>query len=327
MIHRLKDGTILRGRYRLNNIVGQGGMGNVYQAEDLRLPGRLCAIKEVQPEPNASTEIRKQEQAQFLREASLLARLDHPNLPKVSDFFTEGEHEYLVMDYVPGMDLKELIDNSRAQGKLLKLPVVMDWAQQIIDALGYLHRQAPQILHRDIKPANIKLTPDNRIKVVDFGLAKLIAGDDSRTITVIQGRGTAYYTPLEQYGGESEHTDVRSDIYALGATLYHLLSGHPPPEAKERFLNPEAMQSLDSINNQVNRDLADAIDWALEMHPDNRPTSVEEFHRVVTGAASRPARASRSEDSQRIGSVIRSNLAMVLITLILFVLAVFFTLL
>ena len=89
MVKRLKDGTILRGRYRLNNIVGQGGMGNVYQAEDLRLPGRLCAIKEVQPELDATQEMREQEQAQFLREASLLARLDHPNLPKVSDFFTE----------------------------------------------------------------------------------------------------------------------------------------------------------------------------------------------------------------------------------------------
>ncbi len=326
MIQRLKDGTILRGRYRVNNIVGQGGMGNVYQAEDLRLPGRLCAIKEVQPEPNATADVRKQEQAQFLREASLLARLDHPNLPKVSDFFTEGEHEFLVMDYVPGMDLKELIDNSRAQGKRLDLPVVMDWASQIIDALGYLHRQDPQILHRDIKPANIKLTPDNRIKVVDFGLAKLLSGDDSRTITVIQGRGTAYYTPLEQYGGESVHTDVRSDIYALGATLYHLLSGQPPPEAKERFLNPEAMQSLDSINRQVNRKLADAIEWALEMHPDDRPNSVEEFHGVMSGSAARPARAPRSEGEQSFWTVIRSNLAMVLITLILFVLAIFFTL-
>ena len=326
MIKRLKDGTILRGRYRVNNIVGQGGMGNVYQAEDLRLPGRLCAIKEVQPEPNATADIRKQEQAQFLREASLLARLDHPNLPKVSDFFTEGEHEFLVMDFVPGMDLKELIDNSRAEGKLLNLPLVLDWANQIIDALGYLHRQAPQILHRDIKPANIKLTPDNRIKVVDFGLAKLLVGDDSRTITVIQGRGTAFYTPLEQYGGESEHTDVRSDIYALGATLYHLLSGHPPPEAKERFLNPEAMKSLDSINKQVNRDLADAIGWALEMHPDDRPTSVAEFHEVMTGSAARPARAPGSDGAQGFWTVIRSNLAMVLITLILLVLAIFFTL-
>lgn len=326
MVQRLKDGTILRGRYRLNNIVGQGGMGNVYRAEDLRLPGRLCAIKEVQPEANATPETREQEQAQFLREASLLARLDHPNLPKVSDFFTEGENEYLVMDYVPGSNLKELVDDSRLDGKPLRLQVVLAWAQQIIDALEYLHTQDPPVLHRDIKPANIKLTPDDRIKVVDFGLAKLMVSDDSRTITVIQGRGTAYYTPLEQYGGESEHTDVRSDIYALGATLYHLLSGHPPPEAKQRFLNPEALKPLSTINKQVPKNLSDAVDWALEMHPDDRPSTVAELKTVVLGTASRPPKVNGESKSESAVSVIRANLLMAFVVLSLFALALFLTL-
>lgn len=325
-MQRLKDGTILRGRYRLNNIEGQGGMGNVYQAEDLRLPGRLCAIKEVQPEPNATQEMREQEQAQFLREASLLARLDHPNLPKVSDFFTEGEHEYLVMDYVPGKNLKELIDDSKLSGKPLGLSFVLAWARQIVDALEYLHRQDPPILHRDIKPANIKLTPDDRIKVVDFGLAKLMVADDSRTITVLQGRGTAYYTPLEQYGGESGHTDVRSDIYALGATIYHLLSGRPPPEAKQRFLNPESLQSLKKLNKQVTKNLSDAVDWALEMHPDDRPSSIAELRNAILGTTPRPPRKPSHKQSDSIPSAFRANLLVTFMVIVLFILALFLTL-
>ncbi len=251
MLANLNSGTILRDRYQLTQIVGQGGMGFVYRAEDIRLPGRLCAVKEVKPEAMASPERRKQEHSQFLREASLLAQLDHPNLPKVSDFFTDGGRDYLVMDFVPGKDLKQLLDESRAQDRLLEVELVMNWADQLLDAVAYLHKQDPPVLHRDIKPANIKLTPDDRIKLVDFGLAKVLATDDSRTITVIQGRGTAYYTPLEQYGAESEHTDVRSDIYALGATLYHLMSGQPPPEAKERFLNPDSLVPLREITRAV----------------------------------------------------------------------------
>jgi serine/threonine protein kinase len=326
MVQRLKDGTILRGRYRLNNIEGQGGMGNVYQAEDLRLPGRLCAIKEVQPELNATQEMREQEQAQFLGEASFLARLDHPNLPKVSDFFTEGEHEYLVMDYVPGKNLKEMIDDSKLRGKPLELSVVLAWVKQIVDALDYLHSQDPPILHRDIKPSNIKLTPDERIKVVDFGLAKLMVDDDSRTITVIQGRGTAYYTPLEQYGGESGHTDARSDIYALGATIYHLLSGRPPPEAKQRFLNPEALQPLNKLNKQVTSTLSDVVDWALEMHPDDRPSSIAELRSAILGVTPRPPRKPPGQGTDTIISVFRANLLLILVVIVLFILALFLTL-
>jgi eukaryotic-like serine/threonine-protein kinase len=109
MLPPLPAGTILRQRYKITNIVGQGGMGSIYQAEDLRLPGRLCAIKEVQPEPAASTEVREQAEQQFLQEASILAQLDHPNLPKVSDFFQHDDRVYLVMDYVPGKDLRQVI--------------------------------------------------------------------------------------------------------------------------------------------------------------------------------------------------------------------------
>jgi len=241
MIAELESDTILWSRYKLTHIVGQGGMGKVYRAEDLRLPGRLCAIKEVRPEPNASPKVREQEQAQFLREASLLAQLDH------------------------------------------------------------------------------------RIKLVDFGLAKLLLGDGSSTITVIQGRGTAFYTPIEQYGAESEHTDVRSDIYAMGATFFHLISGHPPPEAKERFLNPSVMKRLRSINARVKKSISETIHWALEMHPDDRPTSIAEFRLALHDGRIRGSNKSNTRE-EHLWPAFKSNLTLMLITLLLFVLAMVLTL-
>lgn len=322
---RLKDGAVLRGRYRVDGIVGKGGMGNVYMASDLRLPGRMCAIKEVQPEATAPPEMRKQEQSQFLREASLLARLDHPNLPKVSDFFTERGRDYLVMDFVAGKNLKEINDESRLQGKLLDVSAVMEWAAQILDAVAYLHRQEPTVLHRDIKPSNIKLTPDNRIKLVDFGLAKILAADDSSTITVIQGRGTAFYTPLEQYGAESEHTDERSDIYALGATLYHLLSGQPPPEAKSRFLNPSVFKPLHTVNPLVKQKISEAIHWSMEMHPDDRPDNAELFKQALFGGGRRPTKPAIDRDTNRWGEALQANSTLILISLGLLLLAIALT--
>lgn len=326
MLGSLQEGTILRDRYKLSGLEGHGGMGYVYKAEDLRLPGRLCAIKEVQQDLGAPVEIREQEHRQFLREASLLARLDHPNLPKVSDFFAEAGRDYLVMDYVPGKNLKELIDESRLKGTNLPVDSVLTWSWQILDAVSYLHLQDPPVLHRDIKPANIKLTPDDRIKLVDFGLAKIMAGDDSSTITVIQGRGTAYYTPLEQYGAESEHTDARSDIYALGATLYHLFSGKAPPEAKERFLNPSVMKPLKNNNSKVPSYVSDAVDWAMEMHPEDRPSSVEMLLEAMRGHG-RPERLDSGQSFQDdLQLALRKNLAMVVIVIGLLVMALLLTL-
>lgn len=325
MLGSLEEGTVLKERYRLTGMVGQGGMGNVYRAEDLRLPGRLCAVKEVQQDPGTPEDIRQQEHAQFLREASLLAQLDHPNLPKVSDFFAEKGRDYLVMDYVPGNNLKELIDDSRMKGGHLEVELVLTWAKQILSAVSYLHRQEPPVLHRDIKPANIKLTPDGRIKLVDFGLAKIMAGDDSSTITVIQGRGTAYYTPLEQYGAESEHTDARSDIYALGATLYHLMSGTSPPEAKERFLNPTVLRPLHAVNPMVSKELSDAVDWALEMHPDDRPNTVELLLQAINGQITLNRDEELAIENNELGRALSENAVMIVIAMILLVAAVFLT--
>jgi serine/threonine-protein kinase len=325
MIAAFESGTILRERYRLTNIVGQGGMGNVYRAEDLRLPGRLCAIKEVRPDPMDTAEGRAQAREQFLQEASILAQLDHPNLPKVSDYFTEGGNEYLVMDYVPGEDLSQVLSASREKDQNLDQETVLSWAGQIIDALAYLHVQDPPVLHRDIKPANIKLTPDQRIKLVDFGLVKLLAADEARTITVLQGRGTALYTPLEQYGGEGSHTDARTDIYALGATLYHLLSDYPPPDAKTRFLKPSNLRPLIKVNPLVSAHVSEAIMWAMEMHPDDRPTDVRQFQSALEGRIKRPE--ANGVDTQDLGldNVLRSNWLPITVVLSLLVVAVLLT--
>lgn len=324
MMTAVQNDVILRERYRLTNIAGQGGMGSVYRAEDLRLPGRLCAIKEVQPDPNSPPEIQIQAQEQFLKEASILAQLDHPSLPKVSDFFSENGRDYLVMDYVPGDDLSQIL---RANDGPLDEKTVLNWAVQIIDALKYLHGQTPPVVHRDIKPSNIKLTPDGRIKLVDFGLVKVMAQDDVRTITVMQGRGTALFTPLEQYGGDGGHTDARSDIYALGATFYQLLTDFPPPDAKARFLKPNVLRSPERINPLLSAHLAEAIMWAMAMHPDERPSTVEELRLVLFGLKRRP----HPEAEKRLSTVwmraFMANRAVFILAIVLFILSLIVTLL
>jgi serine/threonine-protein kinase len=258
-------------------------MGAVYKAEDLVLEGRFCAVKEMWTDTSSPSDL-EQVQEQFRREASVLARLDHPNLPKVSDYFAEANRDYLVMDFVPGKDLKELMDEARNRGRFLSEDQVLGWAAQILDALEYLHTQDPPVLHRDIKPANIKLTPSGTIKLVDFGLVKLMAPDKERTVTVLQGRGTAQYTPLEQYGGDTGHTDVRSDIYSLGATLYHLLTNQSPVDAKTRYLQPHTFQIPRDLNPALSLRTERAILRAIEMHPDNRLSSIREFREQLFSA-------------------------------------------
>jgi serine/threonine protein kinase len=327
----LKPGTVLRARYKVVESIGQGGMGAVYEAEDLRLEGRRCAIKEVRLDAELDDEARRQAQEQFYREASVLARLDHPNLPKVSDYFSEKNVDYLVMDYVPGRDLKDIMDEARRAGKFLDEGEVLNWADQLCDALSHLHRQNPAILHRDIKPANIKLTPDGRIKLVDFGLVKVLAADDNyRTITVLQGRGTAAYTPLEQYGGDAGHTEVRSDIYSLGGTLYHLLTHQPPPDAKQRFLNPGSLQSPRSLNPKISPSTERALLAGLAMHPDQRPASIDEFRTMLSQSpnAITPAGNHRTvyTHSQDWPQALQQNRALIAVLIGLIVLAMLVTL-
>ena len=277
----LEAGTLLRERYDVRQIIGRGGMGSIYLAEDARLPGRLCAVKEVQQDPDLPEYTRLQGREQFYQEASVLARLDHPNLPKVSDYFSEGERDYLVMDFVPGDDLKTLMDQARRDGRFLPVPSVIDWGRQILDALEYLHHQDPPVIHRDIKPGNVKVTPSGLVKLVDFGLVKQMIPDEM-TVTVIQGRGTAIYTPLEQYGADSGHTEPRTDLYSLGATMYHMLTNQPPAEAKERFLHPEVLQAPRVLNPAVPSRVEQAVLWAMALHPDERPPDASALRAALT---------------------------------------------
>lgn len=266
----LKLGHVLKDRYVIKKSIGRGGMGSIYLADDNRLEGRRCAIKEVLQDTGLPSDALEQARTQFYREASVLAQLDHPTLPKVSDHFSDDDRDYLVMDYVPGDDLKTLMDQARRKGQFLKMDDILSWSKQLANALVYLHGQDPPVIHRDIKPSNLKLNQQGLIKLVDFGLVKQLVPDEL-TITVIQGRGTALYTPLEQYGGDTGHTDNRSDIYAFGATFYHLMTNTPPAEAKQRFLVPESLLPPREINSSIPRDFEKAILSAMALHPDERP--------------------------------------------------------
>jgi eukaryotic-like serine/threonine-protein kinase len=285
----LKNGEILRDRYKIREQIGQGGTGSIYLADDIRLEGRLCALKEVEHNQALPTEVFKQAREQFFREASVLARLDHPNLPKVSDYFSEGPRDYLVMDYVPGKDLRERMLQARRDKTFLSESEVIRWAVQIADALNYLHQQEPSIIHRDIKPSNLKITPSGLIKLVDFGLVKILAPDEV-TITIIQGQGTALYTPLEQYGGDDAHTEARADIFSFGATLYHLLTNEPPAEARKRFLDTRSLTRPREINPAISIHVEKAILWAMSLHPDDRPQTVIEFRDALVGKHESPER-------------------------------------
>lgn len=215
--------TILQGRYRIIRQLGQGGMGAVYEAVDQRLDTTV-ALKETL---FADERLRRQ----FEREARLLARLHHPALPRVSDHFAEGDGQFLVMQFIPGDDLAEMMARKRGP---FPADQVLTWADQLLDALDYLHTQDPQIIHRDIKPQNLKLTSRGQIILLDFGLAKGQAGGDvSRATTAASIFGyTPNYAPLEQIQGLG--TDSRSDLYSLAATLYHLMTGVKPPDALTR---------------------------------------------------------------------------------------------
>jgi serine/threonine-protein kinase len=243
--------TLLQGRYDVIRVLGCGGMGAVYLALDQRLDDNEVAVKE-----NFDTS--PEAQHQFHREATVLAKCDHPNLPKVIDHFIEYTgRQYLVMEYVGGDDLETIAEQ---RGPLPEADVLA-WADKLLDALTYLHTRSQPIIHRDVKPSNIKITPEGKIKLVDFGLVKLFDASNPRTSTMLHGLGSPGYAPPEQYNAKG-HTDQRSDIYALGASLYRLLSGQEPPEASLRAADPNALPPLRQINSRVSASTESRL-WQL----------------------------------------------------------------
>ncbi|MBN2002869.1 MAG: serine/threonine protein kinase [Anaerolineae bacterium] len=267
----LSEGTFLQNnRYRIDQSLGQGGMGAVYRAwhTGLEIP---VAIKEMVPQPGLSPEMLQQLRAQFKREANILARLSHGHLVHVMDSFEEGGNAYLVMELVSGDSMASRI---RDQGAIPEA-VVMQWAQQLLDALAYCHGQG--IIHRDIKPHNIIIRSDERAVLVDFGLVKLWDPHDPYTKTVMRGMGTPEYAPPEQYDADAGHTDARSDIYSLGATLYHALAGKAPPTATTRIVNPQALMPVHAIGPAVHPQVEQALMRSMELRPIDRFQSAQEM--------------------------------------------------
>jgi serine/threonine protein kinase len=256
----LATATLIANRYRVVNYLGGGGMKHVYLVQDLNLASRPCALAEIVdnfPTPNA----RAQAAAAFRREAQLLATLSNEHIPHIYDTFSENNVHFLVMEYIEGVTLEQMITDS--DGKLSESSVV-DIAVQILEALEYLHGLRPPVIYRDLKPSNVIITPGGRVKLVDFGIARHF--QPLKTATMV---GTQGYAPPEQYKGKVE---PRSDLYALGATIHHALSGRNPA-----IEPPFSFPPLDQVCPGCNPTLASLVNDALTYKPENRVPSASEF--------------------------------------------------
>jgi serine/threonine protein kinase len=274
----IEIGTLLQERYLIEKQIGAGGMGAVYLAVDQRF-GSHVAIKE--------TFYKDEELAEaFEREAHLLNSLHHPVLPHVSDFFAENNGYFLVMQFIEGEDLSLTLKREGA----FPIQDVLSWTDELLDALDYLHSQEPPVIHRDIKPQNLKITPRGDVILLDFGLAKLNSSDISGAISVFGYSRT--YSPLEQIQGTG--TDARSDIFALGATAYHLLTGKAPIDVLARASaiiagNSDPLQPASEINNEIPIDVAIVLNSALALNPAQRFVSANAMRQALTHAISSEA--------------------------------------
>ena len=309
----LEIGQVLKDRYRIESVLGEGGMGTVYMAQDTLLE-RPRALKELYPDPLASEAKLLAARKQFEQEAQALAKLRHPNLPHVSDYFSVDEYDYLVMDYVEGESLADILNRKKRPTE----PLALDWLAQIVDALTYCHSH--HIVHRDIKPANLILTPDGRVVLVDFGLVKMVDPHNPKTATIVRGLGTPQYTPLEQYDHSVGHTDARSDIYALGATFYHLLTGRAPQPVSQRILNPDSQPPIQQANPKVSTWMARYVQKAMAIRPEDRHKTTREMKRELesrvfklkttsrsAAPAGQPATESRAAHTHTTAKVVRPS--------------------
>ncbi len=273
----IEAGTILQDRYLVSEHIGAGGMGAVYVGTDQRF-GSTVAIKETF---FTDESLRRA----FEREARLLNSLRHPALARVSDHFVDGNGQFLVMEYIPGDDLSELMAK---RGSAFPIPEVMTWADQLLDALDYLHTQEMPVVHRDIKPQNLKLTPRGQIILLDFGLAKgnpTDSGSQSNTKSIF-GYSRAY-APLEQIQGTG--TDPRSDFYSLAATIYHLMTGVPPEDALARGTavlngNPDPLGAPHLLRPEISPAVSAVIVKAMALNANFRPSSAAAMRALLLDA-------------------------------------------
>src|SRR6266568_9685 len=232
MMETVPSGTILHEHYRIERALGSGGFGHVYLALDLRT-NQPYALKEYLVTGSGG-------QAQLQHEARVLSQLHHPNLPLFQEAFNERGRYYVVLSYIEGSDLTDHIRIARQSNNVIPLARIIGWVLSICDAVNFLHSQHPPVIHRDIKPDNIRIKPDVTAVLVDLGNAKATA-DGARTLFFIRHQGTPGYAPPEQYPGGSG-TDLRSDVYALGGTLFFALTAHEPPSVSARSQSLEQGQ-------------------------------------------------------------------------------------
>jgi serine/threonine-protein kinase len=263
--------TVLQERYVIAEKLGQGGMGAVYRASDRRLSTINWAIKEMSQSAITGPLERQHAREAFRHEAEMLAALNHPNLPRVTDHFEQDGKAYLVMEYVPGETLHSFLVR---EGLPQPQQRVFEWFRQLAEVLDYLHNQNPPIIFRDLKPANIMLTPHGPVKLIDFGIARLFKPGQAKDT---QAFGTAGYSAPEQYG--RGQTDARSDIYSLGVLLHQLLTGYDPT------LTPFRLPPASQVGPNVSRPLSDAIAAATDSDPARRFMSMHAFRDAVLNAA------------------------------------------
>ena len=270
---KLSSGQMLQGRYRVAHLLGEGGYGAVYLIQDMRLGGKSMALKE-------SFDSSPEAQQQFQLEASLLANLSHPHLPRVIDYFIEPSgRQYLVMDFVEGQDLTEVLLQRQAP---LPENQAVSWMLQVCQAVAHLHNQRPNpIIHRDIKPPNIKITPAGQAVLVDFGIAKIYV--PKKGTARIAKAVSPGFSPPEQYAGG---TDARSDVYALGATLYALVTATVPPDAFDRFVQGTPLPPPTRYNPRVTPGVEQVILRSMDLDPRNRFPSAQEMTQVLQACLS-----------------------------------------